>query len=68
MEKDTRLDLLTEWVRQFDGFSGVCPVPVSVDARAHNHGDDIGIAAAQLVVDVATEILHVRVLETWEHR
>ena len=32
MEKDTRLDLLTEWVRQFDGFSGVCPVPVSVDA------------------------------------
>ena len=43
-------------------------VPVSVDARVHNHGDDIGIAAAQLVVDVATEILHVRVLETWEHR
>ena len=43
-------------------------VPVSVDARAHNHGDDIGIAAAQLVVDVATEILHVRVVETWEHR
>ena len=32
MEKDTRLDLLTKWVRQFDGFSGACPVPVSVDA------------------------------------
>ena len=32
MNKDNRLALLTDWVRQFDGLSEASPVPVSTDA------------------------------------
>lgn len=32
MNKDDRLDLLTDWVRQFDGLADAEPVPASTDA------------------------------------